>query len=440
MIATQNRKFPSTLSVDEYTLILVVLSFTKAILLPLVLVSRIGPDVTSLIPQVVLIIATLVSLRGFYFRSDVTLTTVQQSWPLLLLLSWIGISVLWSSATEVSARRYISLLMTAMIALHMITVLPLRRIVHIIGIVTTTTVLLSFVLALIEPAGIGRSSFIPHHAGSWSGIFVHRAQFGAACSICAVFFAYRLFMERSRNRTRDVSLLLLVLFGLYMANSRMALASTILALASMLVFNTVRRQKLLGVRVTPTVAYSFAILTFVAVACIVVTSFSFALELLGRNSTLSGRLRFWDYGLAFAQDHTLIGAGYRAFWVDGEVGRAILQSKLYLNIEQRIGFAQLENAHNGFLDLYFDLGLIGVASFTLFSLALFGAIMRSLTIRNQVTSLFLAAAVMQTYIRNVTETTLLNHSDMSFFIVLIACFGLAGMEIRRRNTRQAIAT
>jgi len=72
------------------------------------------------------------------------------------------------------------------------------------------------------------------------------------------------------------------------------------------------------------------------------------IALLGRNPTLTTRVPMWD-GLLKMAENSLIGVGYESFWLGGRL--QLVWSK----------YGQLHQAHNGYLEIYLNLGLIGLA-------------------------------------------------------------------------------
>jgi O-antigen ligase len=75
---------------------------------------------------------------------------------------------------------------------------------------------------------------------------------------------------------------------------------------------------------------------------------------LGRGSGLSGRAEIWAASVASA-GNPLIGTGFESFWnANANKVNEFLHSKGF--IDQ----SNLVSAHNGYLEIYLDLGLIGV--------------------------------------------------------------------------------
>jgi O-antigen ligase len=81
------------------------------------------------------------------------------------------------------------------------------------------------------------------------------------------------------------------------------------------------------------------------------------LELLGRDATLTDRTLIWELLIEFARERPWLGRGYGAFWF----------SDVSLLFAARWG--ALDHAHNGYMDLWLELGYAGVAAFALLLLA-----------------------------------------------------------------------
>jgi O-antigen ligase len=74
------------------------------------------------------------------------------------------------------------------------------------------------------------------------------------------------------------------------------------------------------------------------------------LNLLGRDATLTGRTDIWKAVLSF-HTNPLIGTGYESFWMGGRIDR----------VATILGYKGIAEAHNGYLQVYLDMGWIGLA-------------------------------------------------------------------------------
>jgi O-antigen ligase len=89
---------------------------------------------------------------------------------------------------------------------------------------------------------------------------------------------------------------------------------------------------------------------FLAVFAAFIDSSGVLVRMLGRNPTLTGRTDIWKAVLSF-HTNPIIGTGYDSFWLGGRIEK----------VWQIIGYKGISQAHNGYLQVYLELGIIGVA-------------------------------------------------------------------------------
>ena len=96
------------------------------------------------------------------------------------------------------------------------------------------------------------------------------------------------------------------------------------------------------------------VLSVTGLVFLAVDSSPLALAYLGRNATLTRRTEIWTAVWSAISSHMLLGYGFSGFWagVHGESAQ----------VAARLGFVA-RHAHNGFLDLWLELGLAGLLLF-----------------------------------------------------------------------------
>ena len=94
---------------------------------------------------------------------------------------------------------------------------------------------------------------------------------------------------------------------------------------------------------------SVSVVLFIAAALIVDSTDVFAL--IGRDMSFTGRLPLWEMSLQAARVHPLLGYGYNGFWTD--------DSRAVQYIWAMITW-KAPSAHNGYLDIVLQIGLIGL--------------------------------------------------------------------------------
>ena len=154
--------------------------------------------------------------------------------------------------------------------------------------------------------------------------------------------------------------------------------------------------------------YLLAALVLIAIAELTFGFSERLSEALGRGSGLSGRTELWAKLLGL-HTNPIIGVGFESFWLRGD------------NLKQLKGFFWFtpDSAHNGYLETYLTLGLIGVFLLIGLFVATFWKIRRQLFLNfewGRYRMGFLAAAVLY----NWTEAAFRTISAIWFVFYLIA--------------------
>jgi O-antigen ligase len=154
--------------------------------------------------------------------------------------------------------------------------------------------------------------------------------------------------------------------------------------------------------------------------------------LLGRDSTLSGRTRLWTLAIASGGEHPLLGAGYRSFWLESAAGSIVMDEVSWGN--QNIG-----NGHSAYIDLWLELGLVGLIAWGLFLWQSCGRVIRMINVGDPLGPA-MAAVLLHTSLYAFTERVLLEHSDLGW-IFIVALFvqsspGLACARLDRSRPKQ----
>lgn len=201
-----------------------------------------------------------------------------------------------------------------------------------------------------------------------------------------------------RGMTWDrIGLILVGFWLLNLSQSKTSLVTLIIALALIL-----RTGWLDSQHVSRTV-FGIALL-YPVLALTSQTLFAPVLEMLGRDATFTGRANIWRH-ITLSTVNPLIGAGFWNFW-GGPGGKAI----------QAAMDTGIPNAHDGYLDIYLDGGLIGVFMLACVLVTCGQRIIRRLPgdRYSRLRYAFLIAAI----VHNVTESSFARPSGMWFTIVL----------------------
>jgi O-antigen ligase len=151
--------------------------------------------------------------------------------------------------------------------------------------------------------------------------------------------------------------------------------------------------------------------------------------LLGRDYTLTGRTEIWAVLLQSVQKHPMLGYGYSAFWM-GMTGESSL---VYMTIHWNFAYA-----HNGFLEVLLQVGLVGLAAVLLMLLQAAANGAACVRESNRVGTTWLLGLVILTVLYNIDEGTLLFYRSLMSVIFVMTCGGLAMARARLREREYAV--
>ncbi len=186
-----------------------------------------------------------------------------------------------------------------------------------------------------------------------TGITLNKNSLGHICLLGAILHvssivskAHRAMAPVTRRRTAiDVTMLVAVFWLLELADAKTALVCSSLGIVSILALARTRLGR------SPAAVFS-GVVILVVVGIILDSAFSVreaGIEALGRNPTLTDRTFVWDDVLAMP-NNPFIGTGFESFWLGPRID-ALWQKYWW----------QPNQAHNGYIETYINLGAIGVA-------------------------------------------------------------------------------
>jgi len=343
--------------------------------------------------------------------------------PIIAYSLYCLISVSWSTDPGPALKRWIKdmgdVVMVLIIATDPEPLAAIRRLYARLGFI-----LLPVSVFLIHYTTLGRT-WDADGTLSVVGVTTNKNVLGLivfVISLGALWNVRWLLMNRDEpNRPRRlVAEGILLLFGL--ALLRMAHSSTSLAcflLGSVLLLAThLRAIKRRPSRVN-----------WLCLAVIVVGGLIFAFggssdvaSALGRQSSFSGRTLIWAALLPAVSD-PILGTGFDSFWTSPNV--LIFQHNLSLIHWYHPEY--LNEAHNGYLEVYLNLGLIGVCLIALVLGTGYWRASRAFRRNPEAGSLFLAI-IMSGAVYSVTEAGFRTLSPMWFFL-LLAIVGASGASV-----------
>jgi exopolysaccharide production protein ExoQ len=266
-------------------------------------------------------------------------------WALLPLLAIALLSISWSDVPGLTARRSLGLVPTTVAGLYLAIRYNFAEQIRLLMPVLKISIVLSFIFGVLH---LGRA--VDNLRGPWYGIFTQRNSLGMIMALgILVFFLWSLIEPEERWSAYGWTLLSLVL--LLFSRSMTGFLSICLV---MLFFLFLRQVRFVphNARRAIWVALLAASLGLYYTA----THFTAVVETFDRDVTLTGRTTIWGASLLLGIDRPWLGHGFNAFWLGDEGPSG--------EIRQIAGW-DVPGAHNGFLEIWLDLGLLGLALFLL---------------------------------------------------------------------------
>jgi exopolysaccharide production protein ExoQ len=297
--------------------------------------------------QVVGVAIGLLALAGLLLRPLSINRAAILYWPMLLLVAFAAFSMMWSDEPDITLRRAGSLILTTIFALWLV---ERFRSETAFKLVVTTFIALCaacwFVILFDPHMGIHQETDLVAyaHAGSWRGLYFHKNDFGRAISFGAVTFAVAAIVYR---RWTIVFMLLFVQAMVLIANSQssQAIILSIVPSAAVLGLAWLRDKSVTTRTMIISVTVPLLIIVYMASGII----FSAVLEALGKDETLTGRTEIWMGTIQILAQNSIFGGGFGAGW--GPIRDPL---KALTGIE-------VGHAHNGYLDLVADIGVVGLS-------------------------------------------------------------------------------
>ncbi|MBD2459692.1 O-antigen ligase family protein [Oscillatoria sp. FACHB-1407] len=270
--------------------------------------------------------------------------------PLLILLHVITVmSVLWSVAPEFTADETKAVVRAALFGIYLAVRFSLQDQMYLLARTLAVSLVFSLLVGFALPGyGIHTTG---EFAGSWKGVFLFKNLFAYIVTLAAISFVLiGLFGRKYRLLTGfmlGIAVLLLIL-----SRGRTALAVFIISLCLLPVYGVVKQK--FRIRV---VLITFGILlTGITIALLLGNLEFIVVDLLGKNLEFNGRLPIWQLMLEKASERPWLGYGYSGFWTSDESIYILLNTWAQEAHDEGLRF----NAHNGYLELFLQLGWVGL--------------------------------------------------------------------------------
>ena len=257
--------------------------------------------------------------------------------------------------------------------------------------------------------------------GMFAGATTSKNMLGVLCLVSGIFFFWDTvtrWSDRRERRTRRIIVVNVAFFAMTLwllnlsgsATSQVCLVIGCLVIVAAHSRSAKRRPGFLKVLIPASfclyliLAYGFDINGALATG-------------VGRDPTLTGRTNIWNAVLS-TNTNPLIGTGYESFWLGPRLS----------HVWQLAG--TVNEAHNGYLEVYLNLGLVGVFFLLVFLIACYRTICKRLSPSFSLASLSLALWTVILFY-NITESAIFKGQFLWVIFVLVVIIVSARTPIAR---------
>ncbi|MDA8092021.1 MAG: O-antigen ligase [Nitrospiraceae bacterium] len=261
------------------------------------------------------------------------------------LLALTIISALWSDFPLLTLRRSAGLVCLTLFGVYVAVNYGGKERLKLFAVALGLSAIASFIFIKLLPSyGIDNGAKDISYAGAWKGIFVHKNAFGRVMAVGLIVFIL-LQVKGFKNQIIKWFFVIFTLFLLVFSRSATAILADAVLVFLVPVFKSMRAHKHIRI---------FTYCLYISAAIVVVMWLSAdglrpVLHAMGRDETFTGRTYIWEVVLDNIKKRPLFGYGYQAFWA-ANAG----------NIMPFYYHSTIPHSHNGFLDIWIDLGLTGL--------------------------------------------------------------------------------
>ncbi|WP_310488212.1 O-antigen ligase family protein [Chamaesiphon sp. VAR_69_metabat_338] len=361
--------------------------------------------------QLLFFINFAISLILLTLRWKSVLSVLRKDRFISTLLAVSLLSILWSVVPAVSIVRNIALLGSSLFGLYLASRYSLREQLQLLAWAFGIAIALSLIFAIALPKyGIMTST----HAGKWRGMFTHKNVLGKSMILSSLIFALTALNERRHQILLWSGLGLSVLL-LVMSSSSSSLINFLIIAA---IFWLVKIVRLPYPMMIP-MMFALAIVAIVTNLWLL-DNMAKLLSSFGKDASLTGRVDLWPAVLDKIGQRPWLGYGFSGFW-----GRDWDSECAYV---WRVTGWTPPNSHNGLLDLWLDLGLLGLG---VFSIGLVLSSIRGLVwVRKCRTAdaMWPILYIIYFWLSNQTESALLVQNEIYWLLYVTVVLSLANLK------------
>lgn len=366
-------------------------------------------ETTNLINQVVYIFLFFSSFYVSIHIYNSILRIVRKEKLLSIFILLCVISFSWSDYSLISFKRSFQLLVTFITILNIVILVDERKHLKLLIFPAIIYLIVNYFSGLFIPAAIDPSF------GTWRGIELHKNLLGYSALMISII-ALWLIVKNGFGFRKLCGLILLIfstgLIILSFSTTNIFAVFSILLLYLLLKITSIFNR--LGIKIFIFILSLFVILAFAIIFSIYSKEvLSEIPALFGKDTSLTGRDVIWIYIWNEILKRPLLGYGYGTYWI---MGTHIID--LFSSF---VGW-RVNEAHNGFLEIALQLGIVG---FAIFILTYFLFIIKALKQENILAIIVILAITLV----NFSESFIFTPRDPSTLLFILFYFNLVKQDL-----------
>ena len=296
------------------------------------------------------IVLSLSSLFLFLFYFKKALISIWNGRLLWVFFLWAACSILWSVSPLTSLKQVAALGLIFLYACFVHLEFDLECFLAILFWALLVSLCLSLFVSVFFPElGI---TVVARIETGWRGVFIHKNYLGIFSSL-NIMVILELINRKNGLLFKSVLILGFAVSAVTLLGSRATASLIVLAavLLAKLFFRLLRKYHR-----KVSVFFLLALLAGIALTDFVFKNHrEILIEYFRKDDTLTGRIELWSNLMPYIEEKWVLGYGFNGFWTDDNTSAQILRGMM--------NDWQVPHAHNTYLDLLLNVGIIGLALF-----------------------------------------------------------------------------
>ncbi len=366
-----------------------------------------------------LIIGSLIGLALFslFQNKENVFDAIKANLVMILFLLYALFSCFWSMSPSISFKRWFQFFGFFVIGLSAVCgskdITPQLKVFLAI---TALSQIFSLLFVILFP------STMTIGFGGWKGLFLHKNQLGSVCVISLAFWiaaSNKSFPKIIRTSMPLVILIILILVVGSRSTTAVVICFSIFSIFCFLKFPIPMPIKAFFLPI-PIILILLFLVNYTSRSPV---DFVFA-EILNKGTDFSGRTDLWQAIITSANENPILGVGYDAFWGTYRSAGVL--------IKHDISWINLNQSHNGYLDVFNELGIVGLV---LFCTLLLSTITKLVRLLNKNIHLYISflLILMSIVINNFTESSFCRQSNLNWIIFVVITVIVAHESHKKEN-------